>query len=84
MNMSSKMSKSIPIVFALSILCGVLSSAVADQDATAELFNLFNQLLSESGMEFTPPEGFTTVPVQSNPLFPYEHAIHHQSRRRQC
>lgn len=42
---------------------------------------LFDQLMEESGLELTPPPGFTHIKPVANPVLPYEHALRHVSGR---
>lgn len=39
----------------------------------------FDQLLVESGLRMETPQHYTDIPVQTNPVLPYERAIKHES-----
>lgn len=73
MIVESVMSKSISFIFSLALLVGGIATAAGQERPVPA--DLFGQLLVESGMEYNPPEGFEAVPVQANPLLPYERAI---------
>jgi hypothetical protein len=39
----------------------------------------FKQLLVESGLRIETPENYVDIPIQANPILPYEHALKHES-----
>lgn len=54
-----------------------LSQSGAAIDKNAQL--AFERLLIESGLRMKTPQHYTNVPIQANPILPYEHAIKHES-----
>lgn len=70
------MKKSVRLFFLLWI--SFLSAVSADEKGLAEGVS-FEELVRESGMIFSSPEGFRNIDAVANPLFPYEHAIRNQA-----
>ncbi len=62
----------------LLVLMPALSVAEpASLEATQAI--MFKKLIAESGLQFAPPEDFTDIEPQANPILPYERALRHQS-----
>ncbi len=53
--------------------------ATVASGSTAETPDLFEQLLDESGLRFSPPAGFADLTPEPNPVLPYERALRHES-----
>lgn len=70
------MKKSVCLFFLLWIT--FFSIVSADEKIQTE-GSSFQGLVGESGMSFSPPEGFHAVDAVANPLFPYEHAVRNQA-----
>jgi len=62
-------------VYAL-ILILLAPPVYADEE---DLQAVFAQLMQESGLIMGSREGFSDIPIQENPVMPYEHAMRHQS-----
>ncbi len=62
---------------AVALLAGLLTFPAIGSDPTAS--GAFHSLLEESGLRLERPPDFVDVPIQANPLFPYEHALRHDS-----
>ena len=57
--------------FRILLIIGVVMLSIADVQAESKSLN-FNDLLKESGLVFTPTEGFRETPVESDYVMPYE------------
>lgn len=55
----------------------IASQAATAIDKTARL--AFDQLLLESGLRIETRQSYRDIPIQSNPVLPYEHAMQHES-----
>lgn len=66
------MLKSVALILLLWVTLG--SAGLAEEKGPAGT-PTFEGLVAESGMVFTPPEGFRVVEAVANPLFPYEYAL---------
>ena len=51
-------------------------TAAASNETTREAFDL---LLLESGLRIETRQSYTDIPIQANPVLPYEHAMKHES-----
>jgi len=61
----------------LSVVMVALSQSTVAIDKNA--LQTFNQLLMESGLRMETPQHYIDIPIQANPVLPYEHAIQHES-----
>ena len=64
-----------------ALVSGLILLALA-QPTTAidnQAQQAFKQLLIESGLRFETPENYIDIPIQANPVLPYEHALKHES-----
>lgn len=58
------------------ILLALSQPTVANDNQAKQAFK---QLLVESGLRFETPENYIDIPIQANPVLPYEHALKHES-----
>ena len=63
----------------LGPLLGALLATGVPTTAATDAAPLFEQLMAESGLRFTPPTGFTDIPPAANPVLHYERALRHES-----
>ena len=61
------------------LLCFAAALAAAQSIAGQTEPQLFEQLLDEAGLRFTPSPDFTDLPGEANPVLSYEHALRHRS-----
>jgi len=63
----------------LVLLVAASGLATATTGGTEPARGLFEQLVDEAGLQFTPPPGFTDLNPETNPVLPYERALRHDS-----
>lgn len=62
---------------ASTLVMVALSQSTVAIDKNAQ--QTFNQLLMESGLRMETPQHYIDIPIQANPVLPYERAIQHES-----
>lgn len=62
------------VLFTLLLVC--MTAAAATETLSRQAFD---QLLKESGLHIEARQAFTDIPIQQNPVLPYEHAMRHES-----
>lgn len=62
---------------ACALLLGLALGAVAATETQTR--EAFDRLLDEAGLRLEVRQNFFDVPIESNPLLPYEHAMRHRS-----
>lgn len=63
----------------LVLLVAASGLATATTGGTEPARGLFEQLVDESGLQYTPPAGFADLTPEPNPVLPYERALRHDS-----
>lgn len=58
------------------VLLALSQSVVANDESARQAFG---RLLAESGLRIQTPENYIDIPIQANPVLPYEHALKHES-----
>lgn len=61
----------------LVLVLALASQTAAAIDKTAR--EAFDQLLLESGLRIENQQSYADIPIQANPVLPYEHAMKHES-----
>jgi len=61
----------------LFLVLALASQTAAAIDTTAR--EAFDQLLLESGLRIENRQNYADIPIQANPVLPYEHAMKHES-----
>jgi len=69
------MNPTLKLVCLLALVAVSQSSVAIDKNAR----QAFDELMVESGLHMQTPQNYVDVPIQANPVFPYEHAIKHES-----